>query len=69
VVTATFIMTMCLPILHNSCRGFFLAKHRIIQATRQLMVIPKEDFADCFEKWEGRWDKRVISQGQYFEGD
>jgi hypothetical protein len=37
--------------------------------TRQLMVILKEDFAECFEKWKGHWDKCVISQGQYFEGD
>jgi hypothetical protein len=22
-------------------------------AKRQLMVIPKEDFTDCFEKWKG----------------
>jgi hypothetical protein len=37
--------------------------------TRQLMVILKEDFTDCFEKWKGCWDKCVISQGEYFEGD
>ena len=24
--------------------------------TRQLMVIPKEDFADCFEKLKGHWE-------------
>jgi hypothetical protein len=28
-------------------------------ATRQLIVIPKEDAADCFEKWKGCWDKCV----------
>jgi hypothetical protein len=38
-------------------------------ATRQLIAIPKEDFADCFEKWKGRWDKCVRPQGEYFEGD
>ncbi|XP_042236618.1 CAD protein-like, partial [Homarus americanus] len=37
--------------------------------TRQLMKIPKEDFADCFEKWKGRWEKCVRFQGGYFEGD
>jgi hypothetical protein len=30
--------------------------------TRQLMAIPKEDLADCFEKWKGRWDKCDIPQ-------
>jgi hypothetical protein len=38
-------------------------------AKRQLMTILKEDFADCFEKWKGRWDKCVISPRQFFEGD
>jgi hypothetical protein len=37
--------------------------------TRQLMVIFKEDFADCFEKWKRRRNKCVLSQGEYFEGD
>jgi hypothetical protein len=37
--------------------------------TRQLMAIPKEDFADSFGKWKGRWDKCVIFQGKYFVGD
>jgi hypothetical protein len=39
------------------------------KATRQLIAIPKEDFADCFEKWKGRWDKCMRSQGEYFKGD
>ena len=38
-------------------------------ATRQMMVIPKEDFADCFEKLKGCCDKCGISQRGYFEGD
>jgi hypothetical protein len=38
-------------------------------ATRQLIAIPKEDFADSFDKWKGCWDKCMRSQGQYFEGD
>jgi hypothetical protein len=37
-------------------------------ATRQPIEIPKEDFADCFEKWNGRWDKCVRSQEEYFKG-
>jgi hypothetical protein len=38
-------------------------------ATRQLIAIPKEDFADCFERWKRHWDKCVRSKGEYFEGD
>jgi hypothetical protein len=37
--------------------------------TRQLMVIPKEDFVDCFEKWKGCWDNCIIFQEEYFERD
>lgn len=32
----------------------------------QLMAIPKENFSECFEKWEGCWDKGVMSEGKYF---
>jgi hypothetical protein len=39
------------------------------KATRQLIAIPREDFADCFEKWKGQWDKCVRSQAEYFEGN
>jgi hypothetical protein len=35
----------------------------------ELIAIPKEGFADSFEKWKERWDKCVRSQGEYFEGD
>lgn len=28
-------------------------------ATRQLMVVLKEDFADCFEKWKQCWYRYV----------
>ena len=35
----------------------------------KLMVIPKKDFAECFEKWERRRENCVRSQSAYFEGD
>jgi len=38
-------------------------------ATKQLMDIPKDAFAECFEKWKERWEKCVRSQEEYFEGD
>ena len=35
----------------------------------KLYSIRKEAFQKCFEKWQNRWEKRVQSQGDYFEGD
>lgn len=33
----------------------------------QIMAIPKEDSADCFEKWNGCRDNLNIFQADYFE--
>ena len=35
----------------------------------QLIVIPTEDFAECFEQWKRCWENCVRSQGAYSEGD
>ena len=37
--------------------------------TGQLMAIPMNDFAECFEQWKRHWENCVRSQGAYFEGD
>jgi len=37
--------------------------------TAQLKTLTKEDFQNCFRKWQERWDKRVRSEGKCFEGD
>ena len=37
--------------------------------TRQLMVIPTKDFAECSEQWKRCWENCVRSQGAYFGGD
>ena len=37
--------------------------------TAQLKTLTKEDFQNCFRKWQERWDKCVQSGGMYFEGD
>ena len=37
--------------------------------TAQLKTLTKEDFQNCFRKWQERWDKCVQSEGEYFEGD
>ena len=31
--------------------------------------IPKSVFQKCFEEWNKRWLKCIISDGNYFEGD
>ncbi len=37
--------------------------------TETLESIPKQAFVDCFDKWQHRWEKCVLSDGNYFEGD
>ncbi|PNF42428.1 hypothetical protein B7P43_G10554 [Cryptotermes secundus] len=41
-----------------------------IQAETQtvLNTLTKKDFQDAFEKWQKRWDRCMLSQGDYFEG-
>ena len=37
--------------------------------TAQLKTLMKEDFQNCFRRWQERWDKCVQSEREYFEGD
>jgi len=37
--------------------------------TAKLKTLTKEDFQNCFRKWQERWDKCVRSGEEYFEGD
>lgn len=34
----------------------------IWKRTRQLMAVPKVNFADCFERWKECWDKFVMTR-------
>jgi len=36
--------------------------------TAQLKTLTKENFQNCFRKWQERWDKCVRSEGECFEG-
>lgn len=36
---------------------------------RELKAIPEIDFNNCFEDWKKRWQKCILSEGDYFEGD
>ena len=40
-----------------------------VATTVLLKTLTKEDFQNCFRKWQERWDMCVRSNGQYFEGD
>jgi len=37
--------------------------------TAALKAIPQNQFQNCCEGWTRRWNRFVISQGEYFEGD
>ena len=36
---------------------------------KELKAIPKIEFEKCFEDWKKRWQKCIISNGDYFEGN
>ena len=36
---------------------------------KELKAIPKINFEKCFEDWKKRWQKCIIFNGEYFEGD
>jgi hypothetical protein len=38
-------------------------------AMKQLLAIPESQFQKCFGQWKDCWNKRVVSEGDYFEGD
>jgi len=37
--------------------------------TDNLNTLTENDFQYCCEQWKKRWNRRVSSQGSYFEGD
>jgi hypothetical protein len=40
-----------------------------MNTTRELNTLSRKDFQRCFQKWQESWDKRILSAGDYFEGD
>src|SRR5213080_3141671 len=38
-------------------------------ATEQLRRVEQKDFQNCFQQWQERWTKCIVSEGDYFEGD
>ncbi|KAG5337990.1 MOS1T transposase, partial [Acromyrmex heyeri] len=39
------------------------------ETTRQLKSLTTEDFQRSYQQWKRRWQKCILSQGEYFEGD
>lgn len=40
-----------------------------MNATQQLNGVQKDEFQKCFQQWQERWRKCIVSEGDYFEGD
>jgi transposase len=38
-------------------------------STNELFAIPKEAFKKAFQSRQKRWERCVVSEGNYFEGD
>jgi len=39
------------------------------EMTSLLKGLREEEFQECFPQWKRRWDKCIVSNGEYFEGD
>jgi len=39
------------------------------EITLLLKGLSEEEFQGCFQQWKRRWDKCIVSNGEYFEGD
>jgi len=39
------------------------------KTTEALKTVTLQEFQNCFEGWKRRWDKCIVSQEVYFEGD
>jgi hypothetical protein len=39
-----------------------------MNTTRELNMLSREDFKRCFQKWQERWDKCILSAGATLKG-
>jgi len=55
-----------------------LGAHHILHVSRLrvksemaslLKGLGEEEFQGCFQQWKRSWDKCIVSNGEYFEGD
>lgn len=58
------------PVMKKPLKGHRFDDKQTVEAnaTKALKAIPKTDFQECFEKWKGRWQRVLQSNGDYFEG-
>jgi hypothetical protein len=49
----------------------FFFEHADIQenAIRELRTITESAFQEVFQQWTKRWERRIASRGDYFEGN
>jgi hypothetical protein len=40
----------------------------IQEITDNSHAISKEEYQDCFQKWQWRWERCINAGGEYFEG-
>ena len=38
------------------------------ETTSLLKGLREEEFQECFQQWKRRWDRCIVSNGEYFEG-
>jgi hypothetical protein len=59
------------PKVQNIKRGEHFVDAETIkrETTKFLKELTKEDMQHCFQEWEKRWTKCILSGGEYFEGD
>lgn len=59
------------PKLKRPMKGRRFATIEEIKAAslKELKAMPKSSFQKCFDDWQKRWHKCIVSKGDYFEGD
>jgi hypothetical protein len=50
-------------------RSFYTAEEIYAEKKNVLNILTKKHFQDAFQKGQKLWDRRVLSQGEYFKGD
>jgi hypothetical protein len=50
-------------------RRFISIEEIEAESQQVLNMLMLEDFNECFQKWQNRWNCCIQAQGHYFEGD
>jgi len=60
-----------LPQAETHLKGHHFGTAENVQAAamRALSNISSGDFLHCYEEWQQSWNRCILSQGAYFEGD